>query len=86
MATRGGDGEVPPTLVDNVETIANVPRIVGRGAAWFRTEGTEKSPGTIVCTITGDVKHAGVGEVIMGTTLREAIQEIGGGPHDGRRV
>ena len=77
---------VPPTLVDNVETIANVPRIVARGAAWFRTEGTDKSPGTIVCTITGDVRHAGVGEVILGTTLREAIDLIGGGPREGRTI
>ena len=77
---------VPPTLVDNVETLANVARIVGRGADWFRTEGTEKSPGTIVCTITGDVAHPGVGEVIMGTTLRDAIGLIGGGPRPGRTL
>jgi NADH:ubiquinone oxidoreductase subunit F (NADH-binding) len=78
---------VPPTLVDNVETIANVPRIIARGAAWFRTEGSEKSPGTIVCTITGDVQRAGVGEVILGeTTLREAIELIGGGPEEGRTI
>ena len=51
---RGGRRRVaPPTLVDNVETLANVPRIIARGADWFRTEGTEKSPGTIVCTVTG---------------------------------
>jgi NADH-quinone oxidoreductase subunit F len=78
--------EIPPTLVDNVETIANVARIVGRGAAWFRTEGTEKSPGTLVCTISGDVQRAGVGEVIMGTTLRTAIDLIGGGPRPGRAI
>ncbi|MHB8464174.1 MAG: NADH-ubiquinone oxidoreductase-F iron-sulfur binding region domain-containing protein [Acidimicrobiales bacterium] len=77
---------VPPTLVDNVETIANVARIVGRGADWFRTEGTAASPGSIVCTITGDVQHAGVGEVVMGTTLRDAIDLIGGGPRPGRRI
>jgi NADH:ubiquinone oxidoreductase subunit F (NADH-binding) len=74
----------PPTLVDNVETLANVPRIVSRGADWFRTEGTEASPGTVVCTITGATRRHGVGEVIMGTTLREAIEEIGGGPKEGR--
>ena len=85
MAGEGGD-DVPPTLVDNVETIANIPRIIGRGAAWFRTEGTEKSPGTIVCTITGSVQRAGVGEVIMGTPLREAIELIGGGPRPGHRI
>ncbi len=85
MAGEGGD-DVPPTLVDNVETIANIPRIIGRGAAWFRTEGTEKSPGTIVCTVTGSVQRAGVGEVIMGTPLREAIELIGGGPRPGHRI
>jgi NADH-quinone oxidoreductase subunit F len=77
---------VPPTLVDNVETIANVARIVARGPAWFRTEGTDRSPGTIVCTITGDVQREGVGEIIMGTTLRQAIDLIGGGPREGRTV
>jgi len=86
MAGTGGEGDVAPTLVDNVETIANVARIVGRGAAWFRTEGTDKSPGTIVCTVTGDVQRSGVGEVIMGTTLREAITEISGGPREGRQI
>jgi NADH-quinone oxidoreductase subunit F len=86
MAVPGGETGAPPTLVDNVETIANVPRIVARGAAWFRTEGTEKSPGTIVCTITGSTARAGVGEVMMGTTLREAIDEIGGGPRPGRTI
>ncbi len=81
-----GDSVAPPTLVDNVETLANVPRIIARGAAWFRTEGTEKSPGTIVCTVTGMVRRHGVGEVMMGTPLREVIEEIGGGPLPGRRV
>jgi NADH-quinone oxidoreductase subunit F len=86
MAELGGEAEVAPTLVDNVETMANVPRIISRGAAWFRTEGTEKSPGTIVCTVTGDVEHEGVGEVIMGTTLREAIHSVAGGPREGRTI
>jgi len=75
-----------PTLVDNVETMANVPRILARGASWFRTEGTDGSPGTIVCTVIGDVRRAGVGEVIMGTPLRQAIEAIGGGPLEGRRI
>lgn len=48
------------------------------GAEWFRTEGAERSPGTIVCTITGQVQHPRVGEVMMGTTLRVAIDEIAG--------
>jgi NADH-quinone oxidoreductase subunit F len=86
MAGPDSPTGAPPALVDNVETLANIPRIVGRGAAWFRTEGTAQSPGTIVCTIIGDVAREGVGEVIMGTTLREAITEIAGGPRDGRRI
>src|SRR4051794_40530760 len=86
MAGPASDTGAPPTLVDNVETMANVPRIISRGADWFRTEGTEKSPGTIVCTITGSTRRAGVGEVLMGTPLREAIEMIGGGPRKGHRI
>jgi NADH:ubiquinone oxidoreductase subunit F (NADH-binding) len=86
MAGSEGESDAPPTLVDNVETMANVPRIIARGAAWFRTEGTEQSPGTIVCTITGSVRTPAVGEVPMGTPLREVIEAVGGGPHIGRRI
>ena len=86
MAAPGDDAVAPPTLVDNIETLANVPKIIARGAAWYRTEGTEESPGTIVCTVTGSVVHAGVGEVQMGTPLREVIETIGGGTVEGRRV
>ncbi len=86
MAAPDGESPAPPTLVDNVETLANVPRILARGADWFRTEGTEESPGTIVCTVTGATVRAGVGEVIMGTPLREVIEEIGGGARPGRRI
>ncbi|MGH9126555.1 MAG: NADH-ubiquinone oxidoreductase-F iron-sulfur binding region domain-containing protein [Acidimicrobiales bacterium] len=86
MADGTGETGAPPALVDNVETMANVPRIISRGAAWFRTEGTERSPGTIVCTITGQVQKEGVGEIIMGTPLRAAIDAIGGGPRPGREV
>jgi NADH:ubiquinone oxidoreductase subunit F (NADH-binding) len=86
MAGPGGESEAPPALVDNVETMANVGRIIARGADWFRTEGTDKSPGTIVCTVTGSTQRHGVGEVIMGTTLREAIDEIGGGPRPGHHI
>jgi NADH-quinone oxidoreductase subunit F len=85
MAEAEGEGS-PPTLVDNVETLANIPRIIARGASWFRTEGTEKSPGTIVCTVIGDVQREGVGEVIMGTPLRDVIDAISGGPRPGRRI
>jgi len=86
MAGPEGDSEAPPALVDNVETLANVPAIIARGAAWFRTEGTEKSPGTIVCTVTGRVRRPGVGEVMMGTPLREVVEEIGGGALPGRNI
>ncbi len=86
MAAADNDSPAPPTLVDNVETLANVPRIVARGADWFRTEGTAASPGTIVCTVTGSTVRHGVGEVIMGTPLREVIEEIGGGARPGRRI
>jgi NADH:ubiquinone oxidoreductase subunit F (NADH-binding) len=86
MAGPDSPTGAPPALVDNVETLANVPRIIGRGAAWFRTEGTDKSPGTIICTVTGDVERPGVGEVIMGTTLREVINLVGKGPREGHAV
>jgi NADH:ubiquinone oxidoreductase subunit F (NADH-binding) len=86
MAVPGGETGAPPTLVDNVETMANIPRIISRGADWFRTEGTEQSPGTMVCTITGSTRRAGVGEVLMGTPLREVIEMIGGGPRRGHRI
>jgi NADH:ubiquinone oxidoreductase subunit F (NADH-binding) len=86
MAGPEAGAVAPPTLVDNVETLANVPRIIARGADWFRTEGTDESPGTIVCTVTGSTVRAGVGEVIMGTPLREVIELIGGGPRPGRRI
>jgi NADH:ubiquinone oxidoreductase subunit F (NADH-binding) len=86
MAGAGGETGAPPALVDNVETMANIPRIIGRGAAWFRTEGTERSPGTIVCTVTGHVQREGVGEVIMGTPLRVAIDAISGGPRPGHSI
>jgi NADH:ubiquinone oxidoreductase subunit F (NADH-binding) len=68
-----------PALVNNVETIANVPAIVARGARWFRTIGTPESPGSVVCTVTGDVRQAGVGEVPMGVSLRRVLHDIGGG-------
>jgi NADH-quinone oxidoreductase subunit F len=86
MAGPEDDSPAPPTLVDNVETLANVPKIIARGAAWFRTEGTQESPGTMVCTVTGRVRRHGVGEVMMGTPLREVIEEIGGGALPGRTI
>jgi NADH:ubiquinone oxidoreductase subunit F (NADH-binding) len=86
MAGPTEDLLAPPALVDNVETLANVPRIIARGTAWFRTVGTEESPGTMVCTVTGSTRRHGVAEVIMGTPLRAVIEGIGGGPRPGRRI
>jgi NADH-quinone oxidoreductase subunit F len=68
-----------PTVLNNVETWANVPRIVLNGPAWFRSMGTEKSPGTKVFSLVGKVKNSGLVEIPMGTTLRTIIEEIGGG-------
>ncbi|MEO5680472.1 MAG: NADH-ubiquinone oxidoreductase-F iron-sulfur binding region domain-containing protein [Acidimicrobiales bacterium] len=68
-----------PTLINNVETLANVPGIVLHGPAWFREHGTKESPGTLVATLTGRVHTAGVVEVAMGTTLRWVIEEVAGG-------
>ena len=75
-----------PTLVNNVETMANVPAILAEGPDWFRSLGTEQSPGTIVCTITGRTRRHGVGEFAMGTPLRDVIEALGGGPAPGDRV
>jgi bidirectional [NiFe] hydrogenase diaphorase subunit len=72
-----------PTLINNVETYANIPLIINRGAAWFARLGTEKSKGTKVFALTGKIKHTGLIEVPMGTTLREIVFEIGGGIPDG---
>ena len=75
-----------PTLVTNVETLANVVPILGRGADWYRTLGTEASPGVALCTVVGDTQRAGVAEIELGITLREAIDTIGGGARPGREV
>ncbi len=68
-----------PTVINNVETLANVPRILGRGAEWFAGVGTENSGGTKVFSLTGKVKNTGLVEIPMGVTLREVIYGIGGG-------
>lgn len=68
-----------PTVLNNVETFANVPGIIMKGADWFRTIGTEGSPGTKTFSITGVIQNTGLIEVPMGTTLREIIYDIGGG-------
>ncbi len=74
-----------PTLINNVETLANVPPIIMQGADWFAGIGTEKSKGTKVFALTGQVKHSGLIEVPMGITLREIVFNIGGGVPEGRR-
>lgn len=73
----------PPALVDNVETMANVALILAHGADWFREVGTEASPGTIVCTVSGRMVHHGVQEYAMGTPLREVLTDIGVKPVQG---
>jgi bidirectional [NiFe] hydrogenase diaphorase subunit len=74
-----------PTLINNVETLANIPAIIRNGGAWFASIGTEKSKGTKVFALTGCVNQSGLIEVPMGTTLREIIYDIGGGIPNGRR-
>ena len=84
-AHRRGD-EPNPTLVNNVETLANVPHILARGADWFRSMGTAESPGTIVATVVGDVVAPDVGEVELGTPLGALIDAVGSGVAPGRTV
>ncbi|HVY95719.1 MAG TPA: NADH-quinone oxidoreductase subunit NuoF [Solirubrobacterales bacterium] len=75
-----------PTLINNVETLSNVPRIVARGAEWFRGYGTEQSPGTKVVSISGGVRRPGNYEVELGIPTRELIYGLAGGPRDGREI
>ena len=74
-----------PTILNNVETYANVAQIILKGADWFASMGTEKSKGTKVFALGGKIKHTGLVEVPMGTTLREIVEEIGGGVPNGRK-
>jgi len=73
-----------PTLINNVETFANIPPIIRRGGEWFASIGTDKSKGTKVFALAGRVKNTGLIEVPMGITLREIIFKLGGGIPDGR--
>ncbi len=75
-----------PTIINNVETFANIAPIIKRGAQWFASYGTEKSKGTKVFALTGKVKNTGLIEVPMGITLREIIYEIGGGIVDDKEL
>ena len=73
-----------PTLVNNVETLANVPHILAEGSDWLRSSGTDTSPGTMLFTICGDVLQEGVFELPLGTPLRYLVEDLAGGPPEGR--
>lgn len=74
-----------PSIINNVETYANIPQIILNGAEWFASMGTEKSKGTKVFALGGKINNTGLVEIPMGTTLREVVYEIGGGIPNGRK-
>ncbi len=74
-----------PTILNNVETYANIPQIILHGAEWFASMGTEKSKGTKVFALGGKIKNTGLVEIPMGTTLREVVEQIGGGIPGGKK-
>ena len=74
-----------PTVLNNVETYANIPQIILKGAEWFASMGTEKSKGTKVFALGGNINNTGLVEVPMGTTLRQIVEEIGGGIPNGKK-
>ncbi len=74
-----------PTILNNVETYANIPQIILKGPEWFASMGTEKSKGTKVFALGGKINHTGLVEVPMGTTLRQVIEDIGGGIPNGKK-
>jgi NADH-quinone oxidoreductase subunit F len=75
-----------PTVINNVETLANLPPILEHGAAWYHTMGTEKSPGTKIFCLSGRINHPGNYELPLGTTFRKLIFELGGGIPEGRKI
>ena len=75
-----------PTLIQNVETLANIPLIIQNGGLWFSKMGTPKCSGTKCFSLTGKVNNPGLIEVPMGITLREVVFEIGGGVPDGQKI
>lgn len=79
-------GTSNPTVVNNVETLSNVPHILARGAEWYRSMGTADAPGNVVATVVGDVVAPDVGEVELGTPLGAVIRAVGSGPLGGRTV
>lgn len=74
-----------PSILNNVETWANIPRIIIKGPEWFREIGTEKSKGTKVFALGGKIRHTGLVEVPMGTTLRQVVEDVGGGIPGGKK-
>jgi len=82
-AVKGLFGQ--PTVLNNVETYANIPQIINKGVEWFQSMGTEKSKGTKVFALGGNIHNTGLVEVPMGTTLREVVEEIGGGIPGGKK-
>ncbi|MFQ7235083.1 MAG: NADH-ubiquinone oxidoreductase-F iron-sulfur binding region domain-containing protein, partial [Enterococcus hulanensis] len=74
-----------PTIVNNVETLANIPQIILKGPAWFASFGSEKSKGTKVFALGGKIQNTGLVEIPMGTTLREIVEDIGGGIPNGKK-
>ncbi|MDI6710170.1 MAG: NADH-ubiquinone oxidoreductase-F iron-sulfur binding region domain-containing protein [Bacillota bacterium] len=75
-----------PTVINNVETLANVPAIIRRGAAWYAAMGTERSKGTKIFSLAGKIRNTGLVEVPMGMPLGSLVYDIGGGPPPGRRI
>jgi len=74
-----------PTVLNNVETFVNVPIVISKGAAWYKSIGPENSPGTKAFALTGNIENTGLIEVPMGTTLKEIIFDVGGGIRDGKK-
>ncbi|HUG07400.1 MAG TPA: NADH-ubiquinone oxidoreductase-F iron-sulfur binding region domain-containing protein [Acidimicrobiia bacterium] len=85
-ATSGWDDQYNPTVVNNVETLGHVPPLLARGADWFRSHGTEDTPGTVLFTVCGDVLRETVVELAAGTPLAVLVYGIGGGLGAGRKV
>jgi len=75
-----------PTTLNNVETWANVPSIILNGSSWFASKGTKKSKGTKILALTGRIKNTGLVEVVMGTSIREVVFDIGGGAVNGKPI
>ncbi|NLI92101.1 MAG: NADH-quinone oxidoreductase subunit F [Peptococcaceae bacterium] len=75
-----------PTLINNVETLANIPKIIEKGASWYRSLGTEDSSGTKLISLSGDIKKRGLIEVPFGISFAEIINDFGGGPKEGRKI